>query len=665
MLFFLPSLGTKLGSKFAELRSLKKLDFSEGKKCAEIPRGMFKALTNIQLAELDMSNLDIQQIQPEVLSALSPLKTLRMANNPAFKDNQTMFHIIKAMKKNAIKHLYLNNTGIERSLSYIIRELNGTDLRTLVVDNNRIPDYEPILSKCLPNIEILSFADNIFYIRTENALDFENLRHIRGCNTSWQHRTGQPGGNPYPYRTKRASTICGPNMACPVRFPKSLEWMDMAHFGIHLPEIPEVTLITNSSLSYWSLAYSGIQSIKQPMYCAFKDTSLEIVPKLVSFDVSGNAIGCVNATFFNYCNWSSLNVLNACANKLRQIEQSDCNFGPTYFLDFLKPLWNLTKLDLSENIIETSLIATSFPEQHQMQELYLSEMGLYEWSVNISHMEHLRLLDISGNKIQFLKKGAISDLEHIKYMQIKKYNKSLLQLDVSNNNLQCNCEALEFLDFLRMTKTMFLNADSYLCTKLNGEQIELRYMEEIFNELLVDCTPMIWFYTTVALQTTLFLIIAFASIVKRFKFHLLFAYMGLRVWFSGKRQTRNYPYDAFISNCESEKEWVKRLVKNLEKRNVKLVTAMNFIAGRDIVENINNALKMSRKVVFVISNNFLKSPWCLKEFSMALNVSITMKPSASISLFAFCLYTNHNLSSNIFHNIISKLIVLYSNVIIS
>ena len=572
-----------------------------------------------------MSNLDIQKISPEVLYHLNPLKTLRMANNPAFKDNQKMFHIIKAMKKNTIKHLYLNNTGIGHSFSKIIRELNGTNLRTLVVDNNRIPTYEPILSKCLPNLEIFSLGDNILYIRTENAVDFENLRHIRGVNVSWQHRISQPGGNRYPHihRRKRTPTICGPNMACPLRFPKSLEWMDLSHFGIHLPEIPETTLIKNSSMTYWSLAYSGIQNVKQPMYCAFKNTPLEIVPKWETFDVSGNAIGCLNATYFKYCDWSSLNVIYLRANKLRQIEQTDCNSDPTYFLDFLKPLWNLTKLDLSENIIETTLKASSFPGQSKMQELYLSEMGLDEWSVNISHMEHLRLLDISGNKIQFLGKGAIRDLEHIKYQQIRKYNKTVLRVDMSNNDLQCNCEALEFLDFLRMTKTMFVNPDKYLCTKSNGETIELKYIEAIFNELLATCTPMIWFYMEVALEITVFLVITISSTAKRYKYHLLFAYMGLRVWFAGKQRTKAYPYDAFISYCESEKEWVqKRLVKNLQgKRKAKLVTAMNFVAGRDITENISNAIKMSRKVVFVVSNKFLKSHWCLKEFSMALNVS--------------------------------------------
>ncbi len=617
------------------LGNLRKLDFSDSRKCDVIPDDMFDAINNISLTELDMSNLNILKVQPEVLATLNPLETLKMANNPKLKEGRKMFYIIKAMKKDAIRHLYLNNTGIGNSLSNILRELKGTDLRTLVVDHNRIANVEPILSKCVPRLEILSAADNIFYIRTDMALDLENLKFIRGLNVSWQHRNyynvdfkphsvvikSLPSSNLH--RTKRTPMICGPNMACPLQFPRHLDWMDMSHFGMHIPDVPETTLMVNSSLRFWSIAYSGVQSIKRPLYCAFKNTPLEIVPKWVTLDVSGNAIGCVNATFFNYCNWASLNVLNLRANKLRQVEQADCNSGSVYFLDFIEPLWNLTALDLSENIIESSLKETSFSKQHQMRELYLSQMGLEIWSVNITHMEHIKLLDISGNKIQFFTKGAIKDLEHIKYIQHRKHNEILLQIDMSDNDLQCNCEALEFLDFVRMTKTMFLNVDKYLCTNLNGDNIELKYIEEIYSELLVACTPMIWFYTAVSLEITVFLAITFASIAKRFKYHLLFAYMGLRVWFAGKQRTKAYPYDAFISYCESEKEWVqKRLVKNLQgKRKAKLVTAMNFVAGRDITENISNAIKMSRKVVFVVSNKFLKSHWCLKEFSMALNVS--------------------------------------------
>ncbi|VDI03055.1 Hypothetical predicted protein [Mytilus galloprovincialis] len=80
--------------------------------------------------------------------------------------------------------------------------------------------------------------------------------------------------------------------------------------------------------------------------------------------------------------------------------------------------------------------------------------------------------------------------------------------------------------------------------------------------------------------------------------------------------TQDYPHDAFISYSHSDLEWVKDFHDNLKSMGFKLcLDAKDFIAGCGI-ENVLNAIDSSRKVIFIITDNFLKSTWGSYEMEM-------------------------------------------------
>ncbi|KAF4529217.1 hypothetical protein B566_EDAN017534 [Ephemera danica] len=80
-------------------------------------------------------------------------------------------------------------------------------------------------------------------------------------------------------------------------------------------------------------------------------------------------------------------------------------------------------------------------------------------------------------------------------------------------------------------------------------------------------------------------------------------------------------FDAFVSYCAADRSWVidyllKRLEPPLGRYNLCL-HERDFQIGNYIMDNIVGNIEKSRRVIFILSNNFLKSEWCKWELRMA------------------------------------------------
>ncbi|XP_061189161.1 toll-like receptor 2 [Saccostrea echinata] len=85
-------------------------------------------------------------------------------------------------------------------------------------------------------------------------------------------------------------------------------------------------------------------------------------------------------------------------------------------------------------------------------------------------------------------------------------------------------------------------------------------------------------------------------------------------------------FDAFVSYSNDDQEWVCSIFdENKHDRLVHLKFCMHhkdFIPGKTIFENIVKCIENSRHTVIVLSENFLKSHFCLWEFQEAFQQSI-------------------------------------------
>jgi hypothetical protein len=76
-------------------------------------------------------------------------------------------------------------------------------------------------------------------------------------------------------------------------------------------------------------------------------------------------------------------------------------------------------------------------------------------------------------------------------------------------------------------------------------------------------------------------------------------------------------FDAYISYSHNDITWVKEFHDNLESMGFNLcLDEKSFIAGNPVGENIIQAIDSSRKVIFIITKNFLNSDWGSYELEM-------------------------------------------------
>ena len=93
----------------------------------------------------------------------------------------------------------------------------------------------------------------------------------------------------------------------------------------------------------------------------------------------------------------------------------------------------------------------------------------------------------------------------------------------------------------------------------------------------------------------------------------------------------NKKYDAFIAYSELDANWVlhtalPKLESGGTDKSFKLcVHHRDFTIGAAVADNIIESVQSSLHTILIVSNNFLKSKWCMMEFRTALHESLLDK----------------------------------------
>ena len=286
---------------------------------------------------------------------------------------------------------------------------------------------------------------------------------------------------------------------------------------------------------------------------------------------------------------------------------------------------DLVKLDLSSNDIKT-LPFTIFENTTGLEYLNLSKNALLVITFKISHMKHLKLLDLSENLLtQFGSKDQY-DIDLLKSLSPN------LTMNMLRNPFQCSCETLRFLSWIHRRHFMFIRYEEYKCI-YNGTIITFRNIAKLLDEMDFQCSVNLFAKVSASLLAFIIFVIALSVFLYRHKWDVRFFCLryvtNRKAYQEFEGSEEEYEYDAFISFHSDDQDWVwnelhekfGRTEDSVETDNQPrfrlCIHERDFVPGGLIEENILRSIESSRKTIVVLSRNFLQSVWCEFELQIA------------------------------------------------
>ena len=267
---------------------------------------------------------------------------------------------------------------------------------------------------------------------------------------------------------------------------------------------------------------------------------------------------------------------------------------------------NLKHIDFSYNSISNIPKSLFMHPLAALTELNLSLNNLSTFPSFASEIQ-LEILDLSFNSMTHFSDDEIQMIENMKPFKIY----------LKGNPLQCLCPSLRFLKWMKQSH-IIADVDVLRCVQEDGSSQDIVNILMNLKSYEIACLSKFWLPFSVTLSCVLILCIVFTVVYFRYKraFEYFFLLMKMR-----RRRNKPNPnrreFDAYISYSHYDITWVKEFHDNLESMGFNLsIDEKTFIVGNPIGENIIQAIDSSRKVIFIITENFLNSDWGSYELEM-------------------------------------------------
>ena len=390
-----------------------------------------------------------------------------------------------------------------------------------------------------------------------------------------------------------------------IGFPHKLGYINLAgSLSVNVNYMPKTVFLGKNSLRYMNYAENGINRMIGPMLFAHPP------PNMLTIDFSNNM-----------CYFIDPDLASASAKIFDKIFFSHNCLGEQLQADKHKFI-HLDELDSSFNAIN-SLPYKKFQAQVELQHLNLGSNSLQFVKFNMNHMNNLTVLDLSRNVFTQIDSQARNQLDTL----VNLPNRAKLKLHLYDNPLGCSCDNLHFLEWLNARKSTieFVYGDMITCM-FNGSLVSLSSLHsDILPHLELECHVKMLLIASVSAFSVLNVTLSLSVCAYRHRFEITYLFYKL-IWEKKRFQEINnlhepFRYEAFAAFADLEADFVRdQMIPHLEEGDNPLKLCLHFRDfpyGCDINNNIIDSIQNSRKIVILLSNEFLRSKWCNFEFEMA------------------------------------------------
>ena len=645
------------GAGFSELHRLNCLEIHF--KSSRITNTTFLDLSTCPIEHLNIISTKLNAIDSLGFSHLHSMQILNLSNN----QNLNFDSVSKSwfgLQFTNITTLLLTRIVSPNEQATIVSNnfyeyLNLTNITRMYLDKNNIIQVDVGMSTALPQLEYLDMSYNrllnvadflfeVYYLQKLRVADssyqvrrFPKKRQItrdaKIVRTNWGNQVSTIATRELQYVkssckagiftkceifpiAKNSSVRPLPNTNWCVIAPKRLEVLNLTQsLSVVMTSFPPTLILSAYKLRHFEYRANGLTSVTGPIMINLPRSSGKM-----TVDFADNSISCLAKDVFSYSISRGLNIgkLLLSGNNLYEQLAQDEN-GET-FLNYR----NLTELNLANNRIKTLPVGV-FNNVPKLKILNLSSNYLQLIEFEMKHFERLNILDLSFNLLTSLEPAVQRDLSRL-------MRNVSSRVDLLGNPLQCSCESLVFLHWLERKQLSFKNFEITSCL-YRGKMFNFTDVNDIIDDLDFSCSKTVALVISGSLLGLTLIGIFISICLYRHRWDI--RYCMLKMSHKGKKyqrlidQTTTYKYDAFVAYDKDDRSWVRNeLIPNMESSEDPnsgieghgmrfCIHERDFELGNWIEENIVSAIEQSRKVILVISANFLASNWCRFELEIS------------------------------------------------
>ncbi|XP_071502711.1 toll-like receptor Tollo [Diadema antillarum] len=637
-----------------------------------IPSGAFRGLRTV--STMSFYHNDLVELSDDIFEDIPQLRVISFIENNLASISERVFRPLVF-----VTEILLDNNNISSIHSEAFSSMR--ELETLGLSYNRIDEtadlrrvfakeidlshnaIKTILDKFLPpfyEMSSINLSNNKIATISDRALERSEFHHLKSVDLSHNFLTSVP-----------------PNL---LRWSVTLEEIDLSHnsleslpeglFNISTNPVGEsrakqsalaVRLGGNPFRCDCRLLWFRLQdnpavwvADRDDIFCnATDDDSAEIS----LFDVSSDHFRCPLDCHPECQCYQSLPRVDSSYDE-GQIVTVSCNSKHFTKIPFNLPT-NVSKYDLSGNsfsvlsplmftqrlsvISELRLTScnisriesATFLNLAPLQFLYLDGNDIHRLENDtFAGLINLQQLHLNSSKISVVEGGALKVMTSLRFLYlhdnmfirlppVQPLLSRLEILTLHGNPLQCSCDLVWFQGWLITGHAnKVTTANDLVCYKKDTSLVTIREVD-----LEIECKNDVSDPLRVslsALGSTLFVFLLAVACIVLYKKRKPYFQLFLINYFpsTADNDDDDKEFDAFISYSQQDDEFVLRYMVPLleDKQQQPLSVCLHhrhFLPGECIAANIVRAVARSRRIVLVLSENFLLSEWCMYEFRMA------------------------------------------------